>query len=299
MCKNILIMSRKDKTIAMLLALFLGTMGIHRFYLDQPGRGILHLILMFTGISAIIGFIDFIGFLTMSQRTFDWKYNPHLFGKMRHRPRYDNAYRAVNNPPNLNAMHTAPRQQTTQRKKRPQPTPGSISEHKQILRKVSQLREAILNKIKRSDQFDNGIVRDIKPLVDKYLNQVKELVERDEKLERIIAKNPIAEIDMQISRLKQKATETNSDMLKYEYQNAVQKHEKHKNSIEEFVEQREMISLRLNSTVMSLEQIKFDLLRIESLAADEQRSEFTRIFEEKSADLSNYLSLLKDSYSAN
>jgi len=65
----------KDKTLAGLLALILGTLGVHRFYLGQPKLGILYLILLFTGISAILGLIDAVMFLTMNQEDFDEKYN--------------------------------------------------------------------------------------------------------------------------------------------------------------------------------------------------------------------------------
>ena len=65
----------KDKTLAGLLALILGSLGIHRFYLGQTKLGILYIILLFTGISAILGLIDAVLFLTMNQEDFDDKYN--------------------------------------------------------------------------------------------------------------------------------------------------------------------------------------------------------------------------------
>ena len=48
----------KDKTTAILLALFLGGLGIHHFYLGHYGRGILYLIFCWTGIPAILGVVD-------------------------------------------------------------------------------------------------------------------------------------------------------------------------------------------------------------------------------------------------
>ncbi|MEM8526630.1 MAG: NINE protein [Bacteroidota bacterium] len=68
-------MDRKDKNVAAVLAFFLGTFGIHRFYLGQIWLGILHCVLIVTGISTIIGFIDAMVFFSMDQDRFDGKYN--------------------------------------------------------------------------------------------------------------------------------------------------------------------------------------------------------------------------------
>ncbi|MDZ4682347.1 MAG: NINE protein [Saprospiraceae bacterium] len=69
----------RDKTAAGFLALFTGYLGVHRFYLGQVGMGILYFLLMFTGISFVLGIIDAIVFFTMDQDRFDIKYNPQLF----------------------------------------------------------------------------------------------------------------------------------------------------------------------------------------------------------------------------
>lgn len=65
----------KSKTTAAILALFLGGLGIHRFYLDQPGRGVLCLFFCWTFIPAVIGFIDFLWLLTMHENSFNLKFN--------------------------------------------------------------------------------------------------------------------------------------------------------------------------------------------------------------------------------
>ena len=65
----------KDKTTAGILALFLGNIGVHRFYLGQTGRGILHVLFCWTFIPWLIGVIDGIVFLTQDKENFDIKYN--------------------------------------------------------------------------------------------------------------------------------------------------------------------------------------------------------------------------------
>lgn len=48
----------RDEVVGVLLALFLGTFGIHKFYLGQTGWGIFYLLISWTGIPAILGFIE-------------------------------------------------------------------------------------------------------------------------------------------------------------------------------------------------------------------------------------------------
>ena len=51
-------MARRDEVVGILLALFLGDFGVHHFYLRRTGLGILYLCFFWTGIPAILGFIE-------------------------------------------------------------------------------------------------------------------------------------------------------------------------------------------------------------------------------------------------
>lgn len=66
---------RKNKTVAALLALFLGGFGIHKFYLQRTLSGVLYLLFCWTFIPAILGFIECIRFLLMSEQEFETSYN--------------------------------------------------------------------------------------------------------------------------------------------------------------------------------------------------------------------------------
>lgn len=64
----------KSRVVAILLALFLGGLGAHKFYLGQPGWGILYLLFFWTFIPAFVAFIEMIIYLVMSDRRFAEKY---------------------------------------------------------------------------------------------------------------------------------------------------------------------------------------------------------------------------------
>lgn len=57
-----------------LFALILGGVGIHKFYLGRVGQGILYLLFCWTFIPAVIGFIEGIIYLTMSDALFEERY---------------------------------------------------------------------------------------------------------------------------------------------------------------------------------------------------------------------------------
>ena len=66
--------SGKSRISAALFAFFLGAFGAHKFYLGQPGLGVLYLLFFWTFIPGIIAFIEFIMFLAMSDEAFAEKY---------------------------------------------------------------------------------------------------------------------------------------------------------------------------------------------------------------------------------
>ena len=67
-------MKTKSKTTAIVLALLLGGLGAHKFYLGQTLQGILYLVFCWTFIPLIVSVIDIIMYLTMSDQAFQEKY---------------------------------------------------------------------------------------------------------------------------------------------------------------------------------------------------------------------------------
>ncbi len=64
----------KSRIAAALLAILLGGLGVHKFYLARPFQGLLYLVFCWTFIPAIIGFIEGIAYLCMSDTGFARKY---------------------------------------------------------------------------------------------------------------------------------------------------------------------------------------------------------------------------------
>ncbi len=70
----------RNRVVAGLLAIFLGSFGVHKFYLGKNGQGVLYLVFCWTGIPAFVAFIEGIVYLAMSPEAFDNRYNLGISG---------------------------------------------------------------------------------------------------------------------------------------------------------------------------------------------------------------------------
>ncbi len=67
--------SGKEKPTATLLALLLGGLGIHRFYLGRPLSGLLYLLFCWTFIPLLLGWGEFVRLLFMNDVEFHHRYS--------------------------------------------------------------------------------------------------------------------------------------------------------------------------------------------------------------------------------
>lgn len=65
----------KSKVAAGILGIFLGGLGVHKFYLGKVGMGILYLCFCWTGIPETIGFIEGIIYLCSRDENFQLKHH--------------------------------------------------------------------------------------------------------------------------------------------------------------------------------------------------------------------------------
>jgi TM2 domain-containing membrane protein YozV len=66
--------SSGKRVTAGILAILLGGIGVHKFFLGYTTAGIIHLLLCWTGIPGLIGLIEGIIYLTKTDEQFDATY---------------------------------------------------------------------------------------------------------------------------------------------------------------------------------------------------------------------------------
>lgn len=64
----------KNRLLTIVLAVFLGGLGIHRFYLGNYLMGVFYLIFAWTGIPTCIAWIEALYFLVIGETEFNHKY---------------------------------------------------------------------------------------------------------------------------------------------------------------------------------------------------------------------------------
>lgn len=65
---------QKSRTTAAILAIFLGGLGVHQFYLGNTQWGVIFLLLGLTGISETLGIVQGVIYLTRTDEEFHQKY---------------------------------------------------------------------------------------------------------------------------------------------------------------------------------------------------------------------------------
>lgn len=65
---------RKSRGVAIVLALLLGGLGAHKFYLGRAGWGLLYLVFCWTFIPSVLALIELIIYACMSEDAFHAKY---------------------------------------------------------------------------------------------------------------------------------------------------------------------------------------------------------------------------------
>lgn len=164
----------KSRTTAAFLALFLGWIGVHRFYLQQSGLGLFYIFATFfmggiarLPLGMVLGLIDAVTFFMMSDEEFDRRYNNNARDQVRSR-RAQQRRRMQQRNTREERPRTRQTRQTSRREARNAPRRRSqVTEQRERKMRTQKRNPFKLSGKKKLDAYDlPGAIADLKRSID-------------------------------------------------------------------------------------------------------------------------------------
>ncbi|TFG84724.1 MAG: hypothetical protein E4H20_02315 [Spirochaetales bacterium] len=160
---------------------------------------------------------------------------------------------------------------------------------------AATVRDEIVRAIKTDKAYAAEFDKDMIPTLDRYVDQVKLLTQSVNEIDAIVATIPLADLAKDKASLESKMGQTESQGMKIEYRRSIDEIERQESACKDLEDQREVLKLRLGSSVNSLKQLKIDMARMKALPdANEHRA--LEEIRRKAAEMTGYLDDLKVGY---
>ncbi len=163
---------------------------------------------------------------------------------------------------------------------------------------AKRLRTSILAQIESMKDGKSGtspVGEDFIPVLDHYVEQIEALSEKDRELEELINSIPMRNLERDMAQLESQKAQSSDRRVLAEYDKSIAQIQKQQHSFQELKNEKEMLRLRLSTSVNSLKQMQIDLARMKSLAATGEPGSIG-LLREKSGELSQYLEDLRAGY---
>jgi hypothetical protein len=155
-----------------------------------------------------------------------------------------------------------------------------------------ELKETILKEI-REDKNLKLQWGEMEPALNKFTEQIKDLMRKSHELDKILSSCSLLDIEQELGELKEKQTRAESAVLKNEYKRSITQFEKHRKSIIDIVNQKELITVRLSSAIALLNQIKLDTARMKHAQNISDNYSFKEL-QQKTDEIQEYLVHFQD-----
>lgn len=163
-----------------------------------------------------------------------------------------------------------------------------------IYREVAGIRDEIVQTLK-AGKGSAEFGKDMIPTLDRYVEQVKLLSHSVNEIDSIVSTIPMDELKRDREALEVKRGATDNQNLKEEYQRSIAEIARQEKACKDLEDQRELLRLRLGSSVNALKQLKLDLARMKALPETGERQALEDI-RRKAGELAGYLDDLKAGY---
>lgn len=164
-----------------------------------------------------------------------------------------------------------------------------------VVQEAAAVKRTIERQLEQMTADHPSLTAEMKPLLEQYFDQVKDLAARASELDELVEPSVTAELQRDRARLVGRMRDAESPSLAGEYEKSIAEIDRQVESMRELRNNREMLDLRLRSSVNLLKQLQIDLARVKGvhLTGTEQ----SRLLHEKSEELSEYIKDLESGYS--
>ncbi len=163
------------------------------------------------------------------------------------------------------------------------------------LQRALTLKDSIITVIDEIRVKFKYFAADLLPKIDSYVETIKLLTKKEEDLEESLKQVSEVELLEEKTKIIDKRDKAESDLLITEYNSLIAEIDNHINTIKRFKEQRELLQLKVTTSINSLKHLNLELVGMKSKTTLEDTSILDE-FEKKSVDLAIYYKDLLESY---
>lgn len=159
---------------------------------------------------------------------------------------------------------------------------------------AEQVRQRIVSKLAALPD-SSPVGEDFEPVLDNYVVQIKLLDQKSRELDVIMQGIPVADLQRDLATLQKQRAETENKQVLAQYDHSIEQIEKQQVSFAELKNEREILRLRLSSSLSQLKQMEIDMARMASITSGEEVASIDML-KDKSDELSQYLEDLEAGY---
>jgi len=137
---------------------------------------------------------------------------------------------------------------------------------------------------------------DIIIMVDDFIEHATELMKKEKEIDKILLSFNMAQVEKRIDELNQKIRKTSKPELNKEYAQTKEKYFNQRKIYKDFTDKKKVIRLRLESNLMSLKQIKYDLINIDYSVEEKEPHFLFEKVDEISKEMDTHLNIMEETY---
>ncbi len=170
------------------------------------------------------------------------------------------------------------------------------SKHQSIYNALLIEQKAIRKRYDEISPIDQPNFIDLIVMLDYFIEQAQALIKKEEDIDEIIAGFNIEQIEDRIKELNKKINQTNKINLKNEYEQIIEKYKKQRQIYTDFTNKKNIIKLKLESSLISLKEIKYDLIKIDYVVDKKEPHFLFEKLDEISKEMDTYIEVMTETY---